>query len=223
MSERAAEMPEPGALGEHERTFAREAARPTLRVSGLLVDERRLLMVEQARRGETYWLVPGGGVEFGESLSEALRREFLEELGLRVAVGRLVAIIESISPDPAYAKHVVHMLFAVSAAREVPPTPQDAAILKAAFLDEVMANGTIHDERRLAYIRDYLIAVHDAVQAGVDIRGYFVWSLLDNFEWGHGYTKRFGIVRVDYDTQQRTVKDSGRWYTSVIRANALDN
>ena len=151
MSDRAAGMPpqpgahdEPGSSGsfaaphaEHEQVFARESAKPTLRVSGLLVQERRVLMVEQARRGETYWLVPGGGVEFGESLSEALRREFLEELGLRVAVGGLVAVIESISPDPAYAKHVVHMLFAVSAAREVPPTPQDAAILEAAFLDEI--------------------------------------------------------------------------------------
>jgi ADP-ribose pyrophosphatase YjhB (NUDIX family) len=148
MSDRGADVPskpgahgEPGspaaAHGDHEHMFVSEVAKPTLRVSGLLIQERRVLMVQQARREETYWLVPGGGVEFGESLSEALRREVLEELGLRVAVGGLVAIIESISPDPAYAKHVVHMLFAVSAAREVPPTPRDAAILEAAFLDEV--------------------------------------------------------------------------------------
>ena len=111
--------------------------KPTLRVAGLLVDERRLLMVEQARDGQRYWLVPGGGVKFGETLSEAVRREFLEELGLRVGVGRLLAIVESISPDPSYAKHVVHLIFEVSAARDMAPVPCEAAILAAAFLDEV--------------------------------------------------------------------------------------
>lgn len=119
-----------------EQTFASERT-PTLRVSGVLVEERRLLMVEQERLGERYWLLPGGGVAFGETLSEALRREFLEELGMRVAVDRLLAIVESISPDPTYTKHVVHLMFAVSAAREVPPLPRDDAVLSAAFLDEV--------------------------------------------------------------------------------------
>jgi beta-glucosidase len=56
----------------------------------------------------------------------------------------------------------------------------------------------------------------------VDVRGYFVWSLLDNFEWSHGYTKRFGIIRVDYETQQRTIKDSGEWYSRVITANSVE-
>lgn len=93
-------------------------------------------MVEQARGDERYWLVPGGGVNFGETLSEALRREFLEELDLRVGVDHLLAIVESISPDPSYAKHVVHVMFAVSAAEEAPPRPRDKAILAAAFLDE---------------------------------------------------------------------------------------
>jgi len=60
------------------------------------------------------------------------------------------------------------------------------------------------------------------MQDGVDVRGYFVWSLLDNFEWAYGYTKRFGIIRVDYDTQQRIVKDSGEWYSQVIANNAVD-
>jgi beta-glucosidase len=57
---------------------------------------------------------------------------------------------------------------------------------------------------------------------GVDVRGYFVWSLLDNFEWGFGYSKRFGIIRVDYQTQERTIKDSGEWYAGVIRANGVE-
>jgi 8-oxo-dGTP diphosphatase len=111
--------------------------KPTLRVAGLLVDERRVLMVEQARDGQRYWLVPGGGAQFGETLSEAVRREFLEELGLRIGVGRLLAIVESISPDPSYVKHVVHLIFEVSAARDMAPVPREATILDAAFLDEV--------------------------------------------------------------------------------------
>ena len=62
----------------------------------------------------------------------------------------------------------------------------------------------------------------DAVEPGVDVRGYFYWSLLDNFEWAWGYEKRFGIVRVDYDTQLRTVKDSGREYSRIIAARELE-
>jgi beta-glucosidase len=65
------------------------------------------------------------------------------------------------------------------------------------------------------------MAVHQAVQAGVDVRGYFVWSLLDNFEWAHGYTKRFGITYVDYPTQRRVIKDSGHWYARVIAQNGV--
>ena len=63
--------------------------------------------------------------------------------------------------------------------------------------------------------------MHDAIAAGADVRGYFVWSLMDNFEWSYGYRKRFGIVHVDYATQARTVKDSGRFYAEVARANAV--
>jgi beta-glucosidase len=91
----------------------------------------------------------------------------------------------------------------------------------AAFTDEVSRDGKIHDARRLEYLREHFIQAWQAMQDGVDIRGYFVWSLLDNFEWGHGYTKRFGIVRVDYETQQRTIKDSGEWYSRVITENQV--
>ena len=62
-------------------------------------------------------------------------------------------------------------------------------------------------------------AVHKAIRTGCDIRGYMVWSLLDNLEWSLGYSKRFGIVHVNYATQQRTVKDSGRWYANVVRSH----
>ncbi|GAA1536768.1 beta-glucosidase [Microbacterium ginsengiterrae] len=91
----------------------------------------------------------------------------------------------------------------------------------AAFDDVVDADGQVHDADRVAYVRAHLGAVLDAVDAGVDVRGFFYWSLMDNFEWAWGYDKRFGIVRVDYDTQKRTVKDSGREYARIIAARAL--
>jgi beta-glucosidase len=91
----------------------------------------------------------------------------------------------------------------------------------AAFPDMVSADGKVHDPRRLDYLKNHFIQTRLAMQDGVDVRGYFVWSLLDNFEWGHGYTKRFGIVRVDYDTQKRIIKDSGEWYSRVIATNTV--
>jgi beta-glucosidase len=93
----------------------------------------------------------------------------------------------------------------------------------AAFKDEVSADGKVHDERRLDYLKNHFIQARLAMQDGVDLRGYFVWSLLDNFEWAHGYTKRFGIIRVDYETQQRTIKDSGEWYGHVIASNSIED
>jgi beta-glucosidase len=91
----------------------------------------------------------------------------------------------------------------------------------AAFPDTVTAQGRVPDAQRLEYVRQHLLALHEAMAAGVDVRGYFVWSLLDNFEWAHGYGKRFGIVHVDYDTQARTIKDSGRWYSQVIASGQV--
>ena len=87
----------------------------------------------------------------------------------------------------------------------------------AAFYDPPCArDGRVDDPLRVDYFRDHLRAVHDAIEAGVDLRGYFAWSLLDNFEWSLGYSKRFGIVHVDFETQERTPKDSARFYTEVI-------
>ena len=91
----------------------------------------------------------------------------------------------------------------------------------AAFKDEVSPDGQVHDPRRIHYLREYITAVHEALQAGVDVRCYFVWSLLDNFEWARGYSKRFGIVYVDYATQRRVIKDSGHWYAHVIAQNGI--
>lgn len=81
--------------------------------------------------------------------------------------------------------------------------------------------GRVHDPRRIGYLRDHLEQVHRAIGAGVPVRGYFVWSLTDNFEWAHGYKMRFGLTYVDFDTQERTVKDSGRWYAQVIRQHGV--
>ncbi|MER7174291.1 GH1 family beta-glucosidase [Streptomyces mesophilus] len=85
--------------------------------------------------------------------------------------------------------------------------------------DEVAADGAVHDTDRVAYLHDHLTALRAAMDAGVDVRGYYVWSLLDNFEWALGYAKRFGIIRVDYDTQERTPKDSYHWYRELIAAH----
>ena len=87
--------------------------------------------------------------------------------------------------------------------------------------DVVAADGAVHDADRIDYLRDHLAAVRDAIDAGADVRGYYVWTLLDNFEWAWGYDKRFGVVHVDFDTQARTVKDSARWYAGVAARNAL--
>ncbi|MCS5717564.1 family 1 glycosylhydrolase [Herbiconiux sp. CPCC 205763] len=87
----------------------------------------------------------------------------------------------------------------------------------AAYDDVVSPDGAIHDELRTKYVLDHIAAVSDAIADGADVRGYFVWSLLDNFEWAWGYGKRFGIVRVDYDTLERTPKDSAIAYSAVIK------
>lgn len=90
----------------------------------------------------------------------------------------------------------------------------------AAFVDEVV-DDQVDDRDRLAYFDAHLRACHAAIGAGVPLKGYFAWSLMDNFEWAHGYTKRFGLVHVDYETQRRIVKSSGRWYADVIRRNGV--
>ena len=92
----------------------------------------------------------------------------------------------------------------------------------AAFEDRLGSDGAIRDEDRISYLRDHLAVVHDAIEAGIDLRGYFVWSLLDNFEWSYGYSKRFGLVHVDYATQRRVWKDSAYWYRKVISANGIE-
>jgi beta-glucosidase len=89
----------------------------------------------------------------------------------------------------------------------------------AAFDDPAPSGGAVPDLQRIAYLRAHLAAARDAIDQGVDLRGYFVWSLLDNFEWAQGYSKRFGLVQVDPGTLRRTPKSSARFYRDVISGN----
>ncbi len=91
----------------------------------------------------------------------------------------------------------------------------------AAYDDVVAADGSVHDIDRVDFLQVHLAAILDAIDAGVPVHGYFYWSLMDNFEWAWGYDKRFGIVRVDYETQARTLKDSAIAYTRIIAGRAL--
>lgn len=91
----------------------------------------------------------------------------------------------------------------------------------AAFDDVPGPDGIVHDADRIAYLHDHLVAVARAIEAGADVRGYYLWSLMDNFEWAYGYAKRFGAVHVDYTTLARTPKASATWYSEVIRRGGL--
>lgn len=100
------------------------------------------------------------------------------------------------------------------------PIPLHVTENGAAFYDPPTADGdVVHDPLRVLYFRDHLRAVRAAIRSGVDVRGYYAWSLLDNFEWSLGYAKRFGIVHVDFATQRRTPKASARYYADVIRTH----
>ncbi len=88
--------------------------------------------------------------------------------------------------------------------------------------DEIGPDGGCHDPFRVDYIARHAAGVWQAITEGADVRGYFVWSIMDNFEWNLGYTKRFGLAHVDYRTQKRTVKDSGHWYSRLSRDNKLE-
>lgn len=104
---------------------------------------------------------------------------------------------------------------------EYPSQPLMITENGAAFYDTVTDEGRVHDVERVSYLHDHIAAVLDAHEVGVDVRGYFAWSLLDNFEWGWGYDRRFGIIRVDYDTLERVWKDSAFWYRKLTQTDVL--
>jgi beta-glucosidase len=107
-------------------------------------------------------------------------------------------------------------------ARDYPRLPIMITENGAAFDDRPDPSGErVADPRRVAYLDGHLRAVHQAISRGVDVRGYLVWSLLDNFEWAEGYRKRFGVIYVDYPSQARILKDSARWYRDVIARGGL--
>ncbi len=92
----------------------------------------------------------------------------------------------------------------------------------AAFPD-VVVNNAVHDGRRKTYLQQHIAQVLRAKKEGVNVKGYFVWSFTDNFEWAEGYQPRFGLVPIDFSTQQRTVKSSGYWYSQLLQSSALKN
>jgi beta-glucosidase len=100
--------------------------------------------------------------------------------------------------------------------RDYPGLPLVVTENGAAFDDVADASGFVADDDRTSYLAEHIAAVAAAREQGADIRGYFAWSLMDNFEWAEGYAKRFGIVHVDYDTQVRTPKQSALWYRDTI-------
>ncbi len=107
----------------------------------------------------------------------------------------------------------------VRTAKDYPGIPLMVTENGAAYEDVVSPDGQVHDVERTDYVSRHLAAVGDAIDAGADVQGYLLWSLLDNFEWAYGFERRFGIIHVDYASQRRTIKDSGRFYASVINAH----
>jgi beta-glucosidase len=101
--------------------------------------------------------------------------------------------------------------------RDYAPGPMYVTENGAAYDDAVTADGAIHDVARKRYLQRHLAALRGAIASGVPVKGYFAWSLLDNFEWAEGYGRRFGLVHIDYATQQRRLKDSGKWYGDFLR------
>lgn len=106
---------------------------------------------------------------------------------------------------------------------DYPPIPLYVTENGASYLDHIDSSGEVNDTERVDYFRGYLSAAADAIASGVDLRGYFAWSLMDNFEWGEGYRSRFGLIYVDYETQRRIPKASANWYRDLIARHRLNS
>jgi beta-glucosidase len=96
------------------------------------------------------------------------------------------------------------------------PFPAYYVTENGAAYPDVPSGGEVHDPDRIAYLEGHFKAAAEAIEAGVNLKGYFVWSLMDNFEWADGLEKRFGLIHVDFETQERIVKDSGKWLKEFI-------
>jgi beta-glucosidase len=137
-----------------------------------------------------------------------------EHVAFHLSEGKRTAMNWAIDPSGMY-----DLLLRVT--RDHPGVPLMVTENGAAFDDYVSPEGRVEDPERIAYLHSHLDAVQRAVADGADVRGYFLWSLMDNFEWGYGYSKRFGAVYVDYASQRRIPKASAHWYSDVIRRHAL--
>ncbi|MEV0848427.1 GH1 family beta-glucosidase [Streptomyces sp. NPDC049954] len=137
-----------------------------------------------------------------------------EDVAFHLAPGERTAMNWAVDPEGLYT-----LLRQVGEAH--PELPLMVTENGAAFDDYVSPEGRVEDPERIAYLHSHLDAVRRAIADGADVRGYFLWSLLDNFEWSYGYAKRFGAIYVDYATQTRIPKSSARWYAEVIRRGGL--
>jgi len=176
-----------------------------------------------AGRAETSFAADGDAVRIAQPL-DFLGVNFYEHAQVRFAAGEPVLNAERNAP----AGPVTHAGLAIAPGalqtvlRRVGdsygPLPLYVTENGACFGDYVDPSGAVNDVERVSYLAGYLGAAADAIAAGADLRGYYVWSLLDNFEWAHGYSRRFGLVYVDYRTQERVPKASARWYRDFIAA-----
>ena len=142
------------------------------------------------------WIVGGGKVAQGDFIKDGVQHT---SMGWEVHPEALYEVLKWLQDDYGNPKVVI--------------TENGAAF------DDRLADGVVDDPKRIAYLEAHLAQVKRAMDEGADISGYFVWSLMDNFEWATGYSKRFGLIYVDYETQQRTIKNSGKWYAELIRRN----
>lgn len=154
-----------------------------------------------------------------------LIREPLDFLGVNYYTRTVSTASGPVMPEEAEVTHMDWEVYPqglsdllVRLKREYPLPPLLIAENGAAYLDERTADGQVHDLERTRYLQTHLNVVAQAIQAGVDVRGYFVWSLVDNFEWAYGYSRRFGLFYTDYATQERLWKDSARWYRHFLNA-----
>ncbi|MEV7232340.1 GH1 family beta-glucosidase [Polymorphospora sp. NPDC051019] len=190
-------------------SFVRDGDLDTIRqpldVLGINYYSTKLVQMWDSASGER--AVSGNAILAGNPWPGAEDVEFLPQPGPHTAMGWNI--------EPAGLMELVG-----SIARAYPELPLMITENGAAFEDTVAA-GRVHDAERVDYLRRHLTAVHRLIEAGVDVRGYFVWSLLDNYEWAYGYAKRFGIVHVDYDTLVRTKKDSALWFAELARTGRI--
>ncbi|WP_028811581.1 GH1 family beta-glucosidase [Streptomyces flavidovirens] len=157
---------------------------------------------------------PAGANRDGHGVSDYSPWPGSEAVTFHQPPGELTAMDWSVDPTGLYDLLMRY-------AREAPGVALMITENGAAYDDKPAADGTVHDPDRIRYLHGHLAAVRRAMLDGADVRGYFLWSLMDNFEWSYGYSKRFGAVYVDYETQRRTPKSSAEWYGRVARTGVL--